>query len=298
MNDLIVCIPSYNRANLLFSLFENLRYQKDQNFILVILNDGGNSDTRSILKNQSSEFEYYYLETEKPSGLPMARNIILDYIKDKKLDGKKTFVAFLDDDLEIKSNFIEKIKKYSCKYDAFCFHMEQKGTAPTFDFTKNKLLQKLFSPMIGKILPFLGVIFGGFYIKTKKIRKIDHLVGCCLIYNFSKNQKQRFDLNLNEGNYIGEDTCFSYELKKNGNDLRFIGNYGFIHNSPSHGGCKINNKRKSFFWYWKHKIYIFKINGSRIELISAKFFCFLESVLLSFVFRQNLVKEYLNSIKE
>jgi glycosyltransferase involved in cell wall biosynthesis len=297
MNNLIVCIPSYNRAVLLFSLFENLRNQKDQNFILIILNDGDNKETRDLLKDQSSEFKYHYIETKKPSGLPLARNTILDYIESEKLATEKTFIAFLDDDLEIKEDFTEKIKEYSSKFDAFCFRMEQKGIAPTFDLAKYKFLQKIFSPIIGKIIPFLGIIFGGFYIKTQKIKKVDHLVGCCLIYDFSKNMSRRFDLNLNEGNYIGEDTCFSYGLKKAGNDLRFIGTYSFIHNSPSHGGCKINNKRKSFFWYWKHKLYIFRIYNSKIELISAKFFCFLESIFLSFVFRYNLVKEYFESIK-
>ena len=298
MNNLIVCIPSYNRATLLSSLFENLRSQRDHNFVLIILNDGGNNETKNALQNQSPQFEYHYIETERPSGLPLARNIIFDYIEDKKINTEKTYLAFLDDDLEIKEDFIEKIKEYSTKFDAFCFRMEQKGIAPTFDFTKSELLQKMFSPMIGKIFPFLGIIFGGFYIKTKKIKKVDHLVGCCLIYNFSKNKKQRFDLNLNEGNYIGEDTCFSYGLKKSGNDLRFIGTYSFIHNSPSHGGCKINDKRKSFFWYWKHKLYIFKIYNSKTELVSAKFFCLLESIFLSLIFRYNLVREYLNSIRQ
>lgn len=289
---LLICICSYNRPDFLIPLFDNLKNQNNTDFTVILLNDGKNSKTKDIFQTANFPFSYHYLETEKPSGLPRARNIILDYIKNNRVDKDTTYIAFLDDDLIIKNDFVEMIKKYSSKYDGFCFRMDQRGISTTFDLTKSPLLQKIFSPIIGKFIPFLGIIFGGFYIKTKKIKKVDHLVGCCLIYNFSKNNDQKFDPNLNEGNYVAEDTCFSYGLKKAGNDLRYIGNYSFIHNSPNSGGCKIDNKKDRFFWYWKHKLYLVNKFHGKVVFFSAALSSFLESIALSMLFKTNLVREY------
>ncbi|MCK9378652.1 MAG: glycosyltransferase family 2 protein [Candidatus Moranbacteria bacterium] len=297
MNKVIICIPTYNRTEQINSLFKDLSKQEDQKFSVVILNDGANADTKKILQNKNPAFKFYLFESSRPSGLPCARNKILDFIKRNKIDNNGTFVAFLDDDLIIDKNFISQIKKYSEKFDGFCFRIIQRGSATTFDFTKNEALKKIFSPLIGTISPFFGFFFGGYYIKTNKIVKIDHLNGGCLIYNFSKNKNERFDLSLNEGNFVAEDTCFSYGLKLKGNDLRFIGNYSYIHNPPDTGGCRIEDKKESFYWYWKHKLYIFKKYHGFPILLLALFFSFLESIILSIIFKTNLIEKYIKATK-
>ncbi|EKD25696.1 MAG: Glycosyl transferase family 2 [uncultured bacterium] len=298
MTKIIICIPTYNRPKQIESLFRNLESQNDSDFTLVVLNDGTNIETREILDQKNPGFDFYLFESEKPSGLPCARNKILDFIEKNNLHREKTFVAFLDDDLIIGNDFVSQIKKYSEKFDGFCFRIIQRGAATTFDFNNSIFLQKMFLPLIGRVIPLFGIFFGGYYIKTNKIRKVDHLNGGCLIYNFTKNNRERFDLNLNEGNYVAEDTCFSYGLKKKGNDLYFISDYSYIHNPPATGGCKIEDKKESFYWYWKHKLYIFKKYHGGIILLSAVLFSFAESILLSALLRTNLVTKYIKALKQ
>jgi glycosyltransferase involved in cell wall biosynthesis len=296
MNKLVICIPTYNRPDQIGSIFQMLENQKDRDFSLVILNDGNNTKTKKILESKKSIENFHYLESEKPSGLPLARNKMLDFIKSNKIYDENTYLAFLDDDLIIQNDFTEKINFYSQKYDGFCFRIIQNGKATTFDFSKNLLLQKILSPAIGRIFPFLGMYFGGFYIKTDDIKNADHLNGGCLIYNFSKNKDERFDLDLNEGNFVAEDTCFSYGLKLKNNDLRFIGNYSYIHKPPEIGGCKTSDNKENFFWYWKHKLYIFKKYHPR-TIIFPIFFSFIESLILSLLFKKNLLKSYKKALQ-
>ena len=296
MNKIIICITTYNRPEQISALLQDLINQDNHNFSLVLLNDGANKKTCEIFNNINLPVPHYYFESKQPSGLPAARNKIIDYIEAQKIADEKTYLAFLDDDLIIDKNFVSNISKYSEKYDGFCFRIIQKGASTTFDFTKCPKIQKLLSPLIGKMLPLLGMFFGGFYIPSKKIQRVDHINGGCLIYNFSKNKSQRFDMNLNEGNFVAEDTCFSYGLTRVGNKLYYISNYSYIHNPPSHGGCKIEEKDNSFFWYWKHKLYIIeKYHGKTVGKF-AKIFSFLESILLSLFFRKNLTAYYFKAL--
>lgn len=294
MRSLVLAIPTYNRPDRIGKLFDCLKSQNDLDFSVVILNDGANQDTKKIFATQNSTIQLHYIESQNPSGLPLARNKILDYIEENDTinDDNARYVAFLDDDLIVERDFIEQIKKYSEKLDVFCFNMIQTGPSTTFSLTGSPLLQKLFSPIIGTIIPFLGIVFGGFYIKTHTIRQVDHIIGCCIIYNFSKNKKARFDPNLNEGNFVAEDTCFTHGLKKSGNKLYYVGTYTFIHDSAPTGGSRIENKTKSFFWYWKHKLYIIKKYYGTYVFVSAVCFSFIESILLSLIFKKNLTKEF------
>lgn len=292
MKKLVLAIPTYNRPDRIGILLDCLENQTDTDFTAVILNDGAHPETARQLQNRMTHFALCSLETPQPSGLPLARNTILDFLETDGLADATAYVAFLDDDLVLEKDFIATVKKYMGQFDGFCFHMVQTGPSTTFSLTQQTLLQKIFSPLIGKVVPVLGIIFGGFYIKTGRIIPVDHLIGCCIIYDFSKNRQARFDLRLNEGNFVAEDTCFTHTLKRNGSDLYYIGTYTFIHDSAPTGGCRIEMKTKSFFWYWKHKLYIFRKLYSPTIYTSAVLFCFLESLLLTVLFRKNLVKEF------
>ncbi|MDD3607704.1 MAG: hypothetical protein PHQ20_02815, partial [Candidatus Moranbacteria bacterium] len=204
---------------------------------------------------------------------------------------------FLDDDLRVEDNFVAQMRKYAKEFDGFTFHMIQKGPVNTFSFAEKHFLKRISSPLIGKVLPFMGLVFGGFYIKSKKIRKIDHMMGCCIIYDFSKNREKRFDMNLNEGNYSGEDTEFSYGLKKSGNELYFVGSHTFVHDAADFGGCRSKDRSMAFFWYWKHKLYIIRKYHSKSILFFARFSCFFESLLLSVFLKKNLIGKYFKALK-
>jgi glycosyltransferase involved in cell wall biosynthesis len=297
MTNLIIAIPSYNRPFEIDRLVSCLKKQTNKDFSVVILNDGSNEKYDAILKKDLFDFDFHYIKTPNPSGLPLARNKILNYLEKKCSFDQETFLAFLDDDLVIKEDFISQTKKYAKKFDGFSFNTIQTSASTLFDFTRKKNIQGVLTPLIGKFIPFFGVYFSGFYIKTKKIKRVDFLPGYCMVYNLSKNRSKRFDLNLNEGNFTGEDTCFSLNLKKNGNKLYYISSYTIKHDPANTGGCRISEHKKKFFWYWKHKLYIIKSNCNILFFLSSSFFCFFESIILSIIFKKNLTGEYLKALK-
>lgn len=296
-NKILICIPTYNRPREIERLLNCLSVQTDIDFTLILLNDGSNPDLDALILNHRFPFRLHYFKSEQPSGLPAARNKILDYIERNKLALVKSYVAFLDDDLILDNIFVEQIRNYAGRYDGFCFRLIQRGASSTFDFTHNKLLQYIFTPIIGKVIAPLGIFFGGFYIPRHTTKPVDHINGGCLIYDFSKNHVARFDMKLNEGNYVMEDTCFSYGLKQSGNDLRYIGEYTYIHAPPETGGCKISDRKKKFFWYWKHKFYFFqKFHGKYSRSMAIIMSCF-ECVIFSIMARVNLFPELIHATK-
>lgn len=297
-NKILLAITSYNRPQKIKELLKCLSYQTDKNFNIYILNDGNNKKTQKIIEQCKVNFNNLNtFQTSNPSGLPKARNLLLNKISLRYKNTLNTYIAFLDDDLIVQNDFIEQIKISSNKYNGFTFRMIQKGSSSIFDFNHNPILQKIFTPFIGSLFPSLGLFFGGFYIKTDRPKPIKHIVGACLIYNYSKNPQLRFDENLNKNNFLCEDTCFSYELYLNGNKLFYIPNYTYIHNPGSKGGSNTGNKLDKFGYYFEHKLYVIKKFHS-FKYYICLFFCFLESLIYTILFRKNIVSKYLESMSK
>lgn len=83
MNFITVFTPSYNRRHTLQRVFESLKQQTYRNFEWIVIDDGSNDDTKSLIenfKNENSFFEirYYY---QKNQGKHIATNNAVNYAK-------------------------------------------------------------------------------------------------------------------------------------------------------------------------------------------------------------------------
>ncbi len=291
---LVLAIPSYHRPKELGWVLEDLADQTNVDFRVVVLNDGANPKTKELLNDAVSRqgFELFVLETPKPSGLPKARNVILDFVfKNLYSHKKQLYLVFLDDDVRLKKDFVQKIFNLLDQgYEYFCFRIKPKHTPGIVDIFNRRFLQFLFKPLIGRCWLNVGFIFGGFYLPLKGPKQVQHLPGV-FVYPFFKHPKLRFDTYLNPGSAILEDTEFALALKKDDPKAKFyyFGNYSIIHLASPKKGCRVEVEKR-FFYYWRNKFYLAKKYGANLAL--CKVFSGLECFLLSLLNKINLFPIY------
>jgi len=298
LSKIIIAIPTFNRPKELERLLKALAKQENcSKFLITIFNDGANPDTRLVV-NRFKSLNINYLESSKNVGPVEGRNRILNSIKISEKN-ENIYVAFLDDDVVVKEDFVFQIERYSKVYEGFCFRQEEKGNSSIADLKNNTVLKHIFNKFIGSYSPWVGLPFGGFYIDTGKIHKIKHMNGGCLIYNFTKYQNTRFDKHFSLGSCVLEDADFGLSLYKNGANLRYISLYSYQHIPATHGGLRqYKTNTKKFFYYFRNKYLLFQKNQETpIQLLSYLFFFFLELVFLSLSSKKNLIPEFKDVFK-
>lgn len=295
---LIVAIPSYNRPDLLGTILGQLQLQQtDRDFQVLVLNDGGHKDSESVIM-QAAEggLDIMWEQTERPSGLPSARNKILDHI-DGCAAKQPTTVVFLDDDCQVDEHFIEHLYEASLKYDGFTFAIETVGRSGIINTKYNPLLSTLLSPFFGKAWLNVGFLRAGYFQKKEKPLAVDHLPGGCLAYRFDKFSTLRFDTFLNEGNAITEDTDFSMALTRAGAQLWYCGYYGIKHVPGNAGGVRVASPKEKYTYYWRNKTYLCRKWYGGKWIVPARAFMFLESFFLSILHRSWLMGAWFASRK-
>lgn len=277
----VIAIPSYNRPDALKTLLAQLDAQTDApTFDVYVLNDGNNPESARLLETFSPRL--YRLKaraTSTPSGLPRARNRMLDWVAED-WNREPLLVCFLDDDCEVNTFFVQEVMRAARRFDAFTFRIETIGQSGIVNTRGNRILSWLLRPLRGRVLLPLGVIRGGYYEWTPRPVRVDHLPGGCLIYRFDRYPRLRFDEALNDGNAILEDTEFSCQLRAADARLWYIGSFGIVHRPGSAGGVRVSAAREKYFYYWKHKWYLIEKWSSRAAYLLAFPVGFAECVLL------------------
>ncbi|MCH5233043.1 MAG: glycosyltransferase [Muribaculaceae bacterium] len=108
-----IIVPVYNRPAEIKELLESLINQSDNDFQVVIVEDGSSDTCRDICNEKSSSLnlKYFYKDNE---GRSIARNYGID-----RADGK--YLLFVDSDCLMPTDYIQSIKK-SLEYSpADCF---------------------------------------------------------------------------------------------------------------------------------------------------------------------------------
>lgn len=122
-----VIIPTYNRADKVVAAVESVLGQAYRNIQLIVVDDGSNDGTRTLLANVPA-VEYVYQEN---AGQAAARNTGLSY-------AKGDVIASLDSDDYWDSKFLEKCVDALLRYDAdFVFanwNQKEKDTGQWSDF--------------------------------------------------------------------------------------------------------------------------------------------------------------------
>ncbi len=100
MNEVVVIMPTYNRANIISNSIRSVINQTFGSFELVIIDDGSLDNTDEVVKSFNDD-RIHFIKLEKNMGANHARNVGLHYMTSK-------FVAFLDSDNVWDGDFLKK----------------------------------------------------------------------------------------------------------------------------------------------------------------------------------------------
>ena len=93
MNDLTVIITYYNSEEYIRDCIESLKQQRNQNFDVIIVNDGSTDDSETILKEALKDYDksIHYINLPENQGHAHARNLAMQ-------DVTTPYFMFLDAD--------------------------------------------------------------------------------------------------------------------------------------------------------------------------------------------------------
>ena len=110
-----IVIPMYNCSKSIARTINSIIEQDYYDYRVVLINDGSNDDTASIVENIIKDNEKFELINIKNHGVSHARNIGLDILYDVDI------VMFADSDDELMPNSFKKIVEEINEYDLVCF---------------------------------------------------------------------------------------------------------------------------------------------------------------------------------
>ena len=105
-----VIIPTYNREKLIMPAIDSVLKQTYQDIELIVVDDGSTDRTVELLKTIKDP-RFYFVQTERNSGAPAARNIGIK-------QSKGEYIAFHDSDDIWMPHKLEKQLKFLKENDA------------------------------------------------------------------------------------------------------------------------------------------------------------------------------------
>lgn len=155
--DLTVIIPVYNSEKYLTKCLESLRNQNTKyKYQIICVNDGSTDSSLNILNSYKNKIENFYIINQKNSGISVARNEGI-----KASSGQ--YLAFIDNDDWVTSNYIEKLLDRAFERNADivkCNHVNYSidDDMPTGYIMHEDASIKKFDL---RIMDFKGYIWGG-----------------------------------------------------------------------------------------------------------------------------------------
>ena len=129
-----VCIPTYNRINILLKTLKYWQNQTIKDFELLIIDDNSTDNTAEILNNYKKKHDFKNLviiKNEKNYGSAYGRNIGALY-------SKAPIVIYTDDDAFVYPNYVENHLKFHYKYKNLILR------GPIINFNNLNLIDDLF----------------------------------------------------------------------------------------------------------------------------------------------------------
>lgn len=118
MNEILICIPTYNRNKSLINCLKSIRNLKNISFfkikVLILDNSITNNSYKIIKKFNKKQLYKIYQDHEKKRGIVFARNKCLQIARKLKPD----YIAFIDDDCIVNKNWLKNIFTLFNKTDA------------------------------------------------------------------------------------------------------------------------------------------------------------------------------------
>lgn len=172
-----IILPTYNRANFIGKAVDSVLSQTFSNFELIIVDDGSEDNTKSIInKFPDSRIRYFWKENGERGA---ARNYGL-------LHAKGEFICFLDSDDYYYKNHLQVLKKLVDETQSLCFH-------PSYEFVNEQGL------CLAKVIMDKPISFS--QIATHNILSMD---AACIHRDIALNHQFSEDRNF----IMGEDLHF------------------------------------------------------------------------------------------
>jgi succinoglycan biosynthesis protein ExoM len=199
MNNIILCICTYNRNKKLINCLksiEKLKLSKKFRLEILVLDNSINFLSKNIVENYKKKIDIkIFIKNEKKRGVVFARNACLDFVRKKK----PKYVGFVDDDCVLDQywliNTLKTIKEFNADIVTGPQHYNK------INQNNNKLN------------------FTKFFEKKykKNILKVKWAATNNVFFNFNilKTNNIKFDKNLNKFG-MGEDQLFFIQMTKLG----------------------------------------------------------------------------------
>lgn len=208
-----IIIPTYNRPSALKNCVKSILEQTQKPFELIIVDDGNLNELPHQKKCRDIGINYVYLRKDKP-GLTESRNKGIEL-------AKGAIIFFLDDDVMLFPNYIEKILSVY-KNDRDNVIGGVGGVITNHKHLKFKdHLRRIFEIFFlisgfseGIVLPSgFCTNYGDTGLQIKKIKAVDFLSGCGM--SFRRKVFHEFVFTNRYRDYgLGEDKDFSYQVSK------------------------------------------------------------------------------------
>lgn len=102
MTKISVIIPTYNEVGVLEECIESLGFQTEQNFEIIVVDDGSTDGTGEILQNLKSSLPNFNFVGQKHLGAGASRNL-------GAKDAKGSILVFVDADMTFDKDFLSKL---------------------------------------------------------------------------------------------------------------------------------------------------------------------------------------------
>ena len=180
MNNLTIIIPAYNREKTIKRALDSVVSQIDKITELMIINDGSEDATSSIVKQYKEKYPQKISYFEKQNqGVADTRNFGITH-------AKSDYIMFLDSDDYIERNLIKQLEKYMnenidiIKFKSQCVN------------DNNELINKIDGPVFDSIIG---------QDAFNKLAFSDILIDSPCLYIFKKELFIKNDLFFREGTY-------------------------------------------------------------------------------------------------
>ena len=280
MNEIIICIPTYNRNKSLIDCLKSIKKMENKNHfkikVLVVDNSTTNNSYKTIKKfKKKSDIEICQAH-EKKRGIVFARNKCLELVR--KL--KPNYIAFIDDDCKVNKNWLTNIFKLLKEVNADVI------TGPQLYEKNNKnnymhLFEKKYK---NKFLKVTWAASNNVFFK----------------FDILKHKKYiKFDKNLNKFG-MGEDQLFFSIINKIGYKIYWSQKVIITEQLHPHRSninwIKERSKRLGILGHYLDIKLHGKITGYFVNYIKSFYLFFLSIIIFTNIFNNNRNLDFTNNI--
>ena len=260
-NLISVCIPTYNRKELLINAVKSVLNQSYRDFEIIIVDDGSDYDVEGFLKRYFSDSRIKFFRNSKNMGRPYTRNRCIE-------EASGDYILWLDDDDTINPYTLENYKRIIENYpdgDVFYGNINVLNSSKfsfikTLDFYKKRI--ELFQGLTteGCYIPNPGTLvrkdiyktYGNYDLELKRAQDYELWIRISLFSNFKKLEYTVANYYVHGGNIsnVDEDSNFldgtyeSYAVRKNLNQT----NIEYVHDRLTRYFWKLNDTVNTLFY--------------------------------------------------